>query len=395
MPARLFPALIVVCLISVAPLLSAQSQRISTVIVELDDGSRFEGRAAKKGRTKATYETALGRRTVTRERIRGEEPSAALHERWARMKKAVDEDDLDGRFAIATWAHGAGLTSAVAAESDGVLERDPVHAGVWRIITEQAPHYLITERNSSPPDSGRWVRKQIDLLYRTARKTDFIGAAMVRAQLDAVPLPLQMSQAMTLSKRGTDPQRWVATQVLKRSREARRVKTLYRIALGDAVWQVRRVAVDSLAAGDDGTTFRPFVRTLLGHGDARVRLHAADALGHLGDARGVAPLVKALRAAGDPRAPHNNTSTISQVAYVKDYDVEVAQTAFIADPVVDIVIDGLVLDVAVLSVSAQRSGIARALRRLTGENLGPSPKRWLSWWKERPSLEKSSGASPR
>ena len=40
-----------------------------------------------------------------------------------------------------------------------------------------------------------------------------------------------------------------------------------------------------------------------------------------------------------------NLSIINQIAYVKDYDTEVAQTAFIADPLIDIVQDGLTLDV--------------------------------------------------
>lgn len=41
----------------------------------------------------------------------------------------------------------------------------------------------------------------------------------------------------------------------------------------------------------------------------------------------------------------SNITIVNQVTYVKDYDVEVAQTAYIADPLVDIVQDGLVLDV--------------------------------------------------
>jgi Flp pilus assembly secretin CpaC len=40
-----------------------------------------------------------------------------------------------------------------------------------------------------------------------------------------------------------------------------------------------------------------------------------------------------------------NLSIVNQISYVKDYDVEVAQTAFIADPLVDVVQDGLTLDV--------------------------------------------------
>ena len=40
-----------------------------------------------------------------------------------------------------------------------------------------------------------------------------------------------------------------------------------------------------------------------------------------------------------------NLTLVNQISYVKDYDVEVAQTAFIADPLIDIIQDGLTLDV--------------------------------------------------
>ena len=57
-----------------------------------------------------------------------------------------------------------------------------------------------------------------------------------------------------------------------------------------------------------------------------------------------------------------NLTLTNQVAYVKDYDVEVAQTAFIADPLVDIVQDGLVLDVRP-TVSHDRKYVTLELRR--------------------------------
>ncbi|MGK0220448.1 MAG: tetratricopeptide (TPR) repeat protein, partial [Planctomycetota bacterium] len=46
---------------------------------------------------------------------------------------------------------------------------------------------------------------------------------------------------------------------------------------------------------------------------------------------------------------HNNSranlSVLNQVAYVKDFDVEIAQAASIADPIVDVIQDGVILDV--------------------------------------------------
>ncbi len=56
-----------------------------------------------------------------------------------------------------------------------------------------------------------------------------------------------------------------------------------------------------------------------------------------------------------------NLTIVNQVSYVKDYDVEVAQTAFIADPLVDIVQDGLVLDVRP-TVSHDRKYVTLELR---------------------------------
>nr|MBP8299171.1 hypothetical protein [Planctomycetota bacterium] len=40
-----------------------------------------------------------------------------------------------------------------------------------------------------------------------------------------------------------------------------------------------------------------------------------------------------------------HVAVINQTAYVRDFDVEVAQAAFIADPKVDVIQDGIVLDV--------------------------------------------------
>ncbi|MHC4851412.1 MAG: hypothetical protein ACYTF5_05295, partial [Planctomycetota bacterium] len=42
---------------------------------------------------------------------------------------------------------------------------------------------------------------------------------------------------------------------------------------------------------------------------------------------------------------HANVAVINQTSYVRDFDVEVAQAAFIADPKVDVIHDGVVLDV--------------------------------------------------
>ena len=56
-----------------------------------------------------------------------------------------------------------------------------------------------------------------------------------------------------------------------------------------------------------------------------------------------------------------NLTVLNQVVYVKDFDVEIAQAASIADPIIDTVQDGVILDVRPV-VSADRRFITLELR---------------------------------
>ena len=57
----------------------------------------------------------------------------------------------------------------------------------------------------------------------------------------------------------------------------------------------------------------------------------------------------------------SNVTVTNQVAYVQDYDVEIAQAASIADPIISVVQDGVILDVRPV-VSADRRFITLELR---------------------------------
>jgi len=62
----------------------------------------------------------------------------------------------------------------------------------------------------------------------------------------------------------------------------------------------------------------------------------------------------------------SNLSVMNQIAYVQDFDVEIAQAASIADPVISVVQDGVVLDVRPV-VSADRRFITLELRPTVAE----------------------------
>ena len=65
-----------------------------------------------------------------------------------------------------------------------------------------------------------------------------------------------------------------------------------------------------------------------------------------------------------------NLTFLNQIAYVKDFDVEIAQAASIADPIVDVVEEGVILDVRPI-VSADRRFITIELRPTIAELTRP------------------------
>lgn len=69
-----------------------------------------------------------------------------------------------------------------------------------------------------------------------------------------------------------------------------------------------------------------------------------------------------------------NLSVLNQVAYIKDFDVEIAQAASIADPIVEVIQDGVILDVRPV-VSADRRFVTLELRPTIAELKRPIEER--------------------
>jgi general secretion pathway protein D len=67
-----------------------------------------------------------------------------------------------------------------------------------------------------------------------------------------------------------------------------------------------------------------------------------------------------------------NITLINQISFIQDFDVEVAQTAFIADPIVGVIQDGLVLDVQP-TVSHDRRYITLQIRPTVARLTRPIP----------------------
>jgi len=67
-----------------------------------------------------------------------------------------------------------------------------------------------------------------------------------------------------------------------------------------------------------------------------------------------------------------NLTLVNQLSYIQDYDVEVAQTSFIADPIVGVIQDGLTLDVRP-TVSHDRKYITLELQPTVAKLVEPIP----------------------
>ena len=135
----------------------------------------------------------------------------------------------------------------------------------------------------------------------------------------------------------------------------------------------------------------PLIRALESSNGA-LRLRAVEALGASRDGAFVEPLMGRLytlsaqsRSGSGYRPPRSHLFIGTQRAYVQDFDVEVAQGSSVADPVVNTLVEGVVLDVSVIGVQevqvrTELRSIRGALGRITGRKPGSSNKAWRSWW---------------
>jgi HEAT repeat protein len=179
--------------------------------------------------------------------------------------------------------------------------------------------------------------------------------------------------------------RLFAAAELGRIGDRRAMRALVNRALRDPDADVRAACVDAAKAFGDAELLAPFARALLSVESAEVRAAAAEAMGRVGDVRGITYLVYSIEAhGGGPRA---HIYTANQLSFIQDFDVEVAQTAFIADPQPGIIQDGATLDVRCVSTEwygtrVERQAIVGSLQRLTGAQIGDDAAAWRQWMRD-------------
>ncbi|MEM9799670.1 MAG: HEAT repeat domain-containing protein [Planctomycetota bacterium] len=314
-----------------------------------------------------------------------------------RFEERRDDDEMSPADLV-EWTFDAGLLKEAFQLGDRLLAEHPRDSDL-RAVCANASRFV-----AGMPDRG--ADDELDRL----RDLGSLGSPVVREAVvarlvTAAPRAevLAALQEDLRSHRAT--RRTFAMMALGRLFPNEDPRALLLHSVYDPAEDARAEAARALAEMGALEVAAPLVRALDSK-SPRVRTRAAEALGHTGEDAFVAPLVDRLYTLSRPTPqsggggagpPHANIFVGRQRAYVQDFDVEVAQFSAVADPVINTLLEGSVLDVGVIGVDqivevrVERRAVRGALGRITGQDFGSSSKAWLEWWEDDASLPYRDG----
>jgi hypothetical protein len=323
---------------------------------------------------------------------------------------ATGRDDARALFALALWAGRAGLEDERRHCLEAALAADPENAGARAALGEQKTGSgwqggaALLEAKGFVGRDGAWVLKEEaasldrraeaakaflppekradDLLRKAALGGDDAKKFAIEALrgLDADAL---MRPALRALRRGEPATREAAACALARVADVDVVRPLVTAAILDREAAVRVAAVASLKAIAEPGYVLPIARALWSE-VPEIRMNAAEALGSIGGVQSVEWVLRRVMSTGGPGG-RNHFFSGTQVSYISDFDVEIAQASQIGDPVVGVIREGVMLDTRVLSVREEWTELDRrvfytSLARATGRDFGQDPVAWKKWF---------------
>jgi HEAT repeats len=301
--------------------------------------------------------------------------------RWKKARK-----DLDARAALGAWSLDNGLLE----EGLGTLERvfgdHPDQPQAREALARNAYKFSVPRvdpRAEDVPAATAELRRWAAGRGATSREMAILELARVRDREG-----LQKTLTADLFE-GSFRKRLFSAHAMRRLFPGQAVEPLLQRAVLDGSQDVREQA--SYALRDTGKVgvIVPVAKAL-GSGYPKVRIQAAEALGNMGFGAAVEPLMMRLAAAQNApkhNVPHSNIFIGRQFAYIQDFDVEVAQFQAVADPQINVLLEGGVLDAGVHGVNevhfaSEGRAIRNSLQKLTGADPGNSSRSWLRWWEK-------------
>lgn len=339
------------------------------VVVTRDGTVRVPRSEVQHVRDAATLERELGELSLRF----GDTPFA--HLQLARLAR-------DWALVDAMWVHA---DAAVAANQPGL--RAPLREFLVGCEPELLP---ATVRKTATENRVQ------ELLWRVHREAT---PARIAAITEILAVEPKADAALRKKARQAtlEVQRMTALAALDKRATGADARFVWRSTLLDPAVRVREhAAVLAREAKRPGEAIA-YLAGALDNEDATIRIRAAEAFAKIGDKAAIDPLVAAGPKAGDKGVftPRAHCAFLTQESYIRDFDVEVAQGAVMANPKVDTLQSGAILDVAVLAVQIYHIEIVRAYRKaltsLAGADPGPDPLKW-SAWRER-VLGKAQGST--
>lgn len=355
-------------------------------VVELVDGVKLAGEL-RKNHDEFTLRNALGTQTFDSSQVKSVELRNDLLPRY-QATLTLAGNQPHALVSLAQWCLERGLypeafdcvdRAAVATKSA------PDAAALKRLRNDALLEGTSVAQCNDLPPSAIGEKLLLRLASKSASRADFARAALGRAPSETlVPwLITELADVDSNVRRG-------AATLLGDVASEKGLAKLIRASLIDTDEKVRDAARTSALASGYSELAVPYIKAVATD-DERLRLRAYPALQELRDPRVVPALIGALaarRGGGGGGAgsslPRAHISIGEQRAFVQDFDVEIAQGAVIAKPVIGVLQSGVVLDVAVAGTQiisfVEQNTVIAALRKVTGQDLGKDASAWKKWW---------------
>lgn len=364
--------------------------------VRLLDGAVIVGSVVVKGKY-LEIATRAGKVRVDRDQVLRIRNDQELRVALADLASRVANTGF-GRLELARIAVGWGLEPELWDHLDAARQLTPQgkRHRLSDFMATLEPE-ILHRRYRSRPTAARVRELLRNVRANRPGKTAAIEELLVREPKAEEALKERARRAVSAE------QRLVALAALSRRDAEGNDIFLYRTAILDIDRGVRGQAMKLAQVHGNSADAVQYLAQGLLHGHPEVRIRTAKAFENLEDVSAVKLLVEtgpsagmlAQAAGGGPRGVRSYMAITQQQAYIRDFDVQVAQAAVIADPVVGVVSSGVVLDVTVAAVVTHRIQIVKAyrsaLRSLVGSDPGADPKRWAEWLAERPANPGSTG----
>jgi HEAT repeat protein len=362
-------------------------------LLHLADGTVLRGRARL---TDDKWEIQAGKEWRTF-------PSAmvllALEERDVLAQARKLEQELDAkeparRVVLADWMTTQGLYAEAVGQLDRVLGADPDQAEALKLVAKLRPMLVlpaIDNIDAAAPDAVLDVLRAIANAPPAVRELGLGRIATLRE-------PKELRATLRAQVTSHSPRlRTVSALALRRlfapNLSLDEVKGLISRSVLDGSEEVRQEACRALRDVQDETVIGPALKALTSN-NAGLRENAIEALGTMGYSAAVEPLMRYLGALNTAAQTSSGGGIAGgsifigkQTAYVQDFDVEVAQFQAIADPQINVLIEGSVLDARVIgsysvTMVAESRRLRSSLGLLTGVEAGNTNKAWLEWWEK-------------